>query len=346
MDYSKYIDKATKRQAEIIKVIEESGSKAKAAFVLGISESTINRTLRTLVSGSKPPIKKGGRMHIMLPDMQVTPETPTDHLTWIGKYVQEMKPDVFVNIGDFADMESLSSFDVGKKKAEGKRVIKDIDYTVAAMEKLMKPIKCNPELHLTLGNHEYRINRAIESDAKLDGFLTTDSLQYKSFGWKVYPFLKPVEIDGISYCHYFYNPSTGRPYGGKSIITRINNIGFSFSMGHQQGYQSGIKELNNGRILRGLIAGSGYLHDEDYIGYQGNGHWRGIIVKHEVFDGNYDLMEVSLDYLCRKYEGMPVAEFMKAKYPKIYENSVWLQRLSARYKLQPSTISSKHSSQL
>ena len=53
-------------------------------------------------------------------------------------------------------------------------------------------------------------------------------------------------------------------------------------------------------------------------------------MKHEVFDGNYDLMEVSLDKLCRKYEGIPLSVFMQKKYPDIYHESVWLQRLEAR----------------
>jgi len=51
----------------------------------------------------------------MIPDCQVTPDTPTDHLRWIGEYIVEQKPDVVVNIGDFADMESLSSYDRVKR---------------------------------------------------------------------------------------------------------------------------------------------------------------------------------------------------------------------------------------
>jgi len=55
------------------------------------------------------------RKHIMIPDCQVTPDTPTDHLRWIGEYIVEQKPDAIINIGDFADMESLSFFDKGKR---------------------------------------------------------------------------------------------------------------------------------------------------------------------------------------------------------------------------------------
>ena len=190
--------------------------------------------------GTKPSQLKNklGRTHCFIPDAQVTPDTPNDHLSWAGRYIAEIKPDVVINIGDFADMESLSSYDEGKKSAEGKRVIKDFDAANKAMNVLMKPIHDEkdyiPELHFTLGNHEYRIERAIENDAKLEGFLSMDSLNYKDHGWNVHDFLKPVEVDGVWYCHYFANPMSGRPYGGTNITTRLNTIGFSFSMGHQQ----------------------------------------------------------------------------------------------------------------
>jgi hypothetical protein len=274
-----------------------------------------------------------GRVHAMIPDTQVTPDTPTDHLEWIGHYLAEIRPDVIVHIGDHADMESLSSYDFGKKASEGRRVINDLDAANKAMRILTKPITdaYSPELHITLGNHENRINIATECDAKLDGFLSINNLNYADLGWTVHDFLKPASIDGVTYCHYFYNPMSGRPFGGESIVTKMKNIGFTFSMGHQQCHQTGLRELNNGRIIRGLISGACYLHDEDYKGHQGNGYWRGIIIKHEVFEGCYDIMEVSLDFLCRKYEGMPVSLFMQKKYPDIYERSTWLKRLAARH---------------
>lgn len=269
------------------------------------------------------------RKHIMLPDMQVTPDSPTDHLTWIGQYIVEQRPEVIVCIGDFADMESLSLFDKGKRQFEGRRYIRDIDAARRAMLKLMAPIKeaedYHPELHLTLGNHEYRIQRAIDAQAELDGVMGLMDLGYEDFGWTVHPFLKPVTIDGVSYAHYFSNPQSGRPYSGQSIDARLKNIGFSFTMGHQQVYMTGERPLNNGKRIRGLVWGAAYLHDEDYRGYQANSERRGIAVKHEVRDGMYDLMEVSLDFLCRKYEGCHVWEFMRDRYPEIYDQSTWMK---------------------
>lgn len=338
-DYSKYKFCANDKQLELIAALESSGSFSGAARLLGISQSNVTRRLQVLERKAEKEQKTksmlSGRVHCMIPDAQVTPDTPTDHLLWIGEYLSETQPDVIVNIGDFADMESLSSYDFGKKSAEGRRVIQDFDSANKAMIKLMKPIQSakgyKPELHLTKGNHEHRIDRVIESDAKLDGFLSADSLNYKDMGYEVHDFLTPVEIDGVTYIHFVPNPMSGRPIGGASMDTRLKNIGYSFSMGHQQIHMTGVRALTNGKIHRGLVSGTCYLHDEDYKGKTGNTSWRGIIMKHEVFDGNYDIMEVSLDYLCRKYEGIPVSLFMQKKYPDIFDNSIWLQRLAKRH---------------
>ena len=63
-------------------------------------------------------------------------------------------------------------------------------------------------------------------------------------------------------------------------------------------------------IVEGFPHHNCYLHEEDYKGPQGNTHWRGIIIKHEVAGGEYDPMFVSLDYLCRRYEGISLDRFM------------------------------------
>jgi hypothetical protein len=56
------------------------------------------------------------------------------------------------------------------------------------------------------------------------------------------------------------------------------------------------------------VAGAAYLHDEDYLGPQ-QAYWRGIVVKHQVENGSYDPMFVSLDFLCRKYAKKRLKEY-------------------------------------
>ena len=249
---------------------------------------------------------------LVLPDCQVKPGHDTTYLTNIGNYICEKQPDVVVCLGDFADMPSLSSYDVGKKAFEGRRYINDVEATHQGMEALLRPLqnynahaakhhkaRYKPRLVLTLGNHEDRINKAVNNDAKLEGVLSIKDLKYEEYGWEVYPFLDVVVIDGVAFSHYFTTGTMGRP--ATSAAAQLNKKHMSCVAGHQQGLQISTGHRADGKRLTSIIAGSCYEHDEDYMGPQGNKHWRGFLVLHQVQDGEFDLMPVSLDYLNRKY---------------------------------------------
>ena len=260
------------------------------------------------------------RTHLIIPDTQAKPGVPMDHLGWIGEYIVDRKPDVIVHLGDHADMPSLSSYDIGKRVFEGRRYVADIEAANAAFDVLnaalnthnahqrsVKHVQYLPERHILIGNHEDRINRATNDDPKLDGTIGLDDLNYAESGWTVHPFLVPVEIDGVWYAHYWTN-GMGRPIGGVAS-TRLKTIGHSFVQGHQQTLDYAVRFLASGQQQFGLVAGACYLHSELYLGPQGNAHWRGIVVLHQVEGGAADPMFVSLDYLCRRYEGVPLAQF-------------------------------------
>ena len=252
--------------------------------------------------------------HLVIPDCQVKPGVPLDHLEWLGKYIVAKKPDVVVQIGDFADMPSLSSYDVGKKSFEGRRYKNDIDSARRGMETLLGPLKSFnalatksgrkrylPRLVLTLGNHEDRITRAIESDPKLEGVLSLKDLEYEKWGWNVYKFLKPVIIDGIVYNHYFPSGQMGRPCTSARSI--LNKYHMSCFAGHQQGRDIAYGKRADGKTITAIVAGSFYQHEEEYLNPVTNNHWRGIYVLHEVEEGSFDEMAVSLKYLKRKFGG-------------------------------------------
>lgn len=263
--------------------------------------------------------------HILIPDTQIKPGVPTDHLRWAGLYIRDKYSHNnnvrLVHIGDHWDMNSLSQWDKGKKAMEGRRVKEDIKAGNDGFDILCEPWEVDNglrtkasrwrplSLDFFIGNHEDHITRAVENDAVLDGVLSLDDLNAKAHGFDVHPYLEPREYEGVVYAHYFYNPMTGRPYSGTNVELRLKTIGHSFTMGHQQGLLYGLQNTINGP-RHGLVAGSFYLHDEDYKGPQGNRHWRGMVVCHQVEDGRYDPMFLSVEYLCQKYEGMPLKEFM------------------------------------
>jgi hypothetical protein len=250
--------------------------------------------------------------HLYIPDTQVRPGDNLDFLERIGRYIVEKQPEVIVCGGDFADMPSLSSYDIGKKSFEGRRFLSDVEAAQNGMQRLLQPIRdfnakakknkekrYRPRMILTLGNHENRINRAVEQDAKLEGVLSVDALGYVGFGWEVYPFLDVIIIDGVAYSHYFVTGVAGRP--ASSARAQLLKTHMSAVAGHQQGLQIATGNKADGTLITNIIAGSCYEHDEDYMGPQGNKHWRGILVLHEVKDGAFDLMPVSLAYLNKKY---------------------------------------------
>lgn len=250
--------------------------------------------------------------HAVIPDVQAKPGNDFTFLYNIGRYLVDKKPEKWICLGDFADMPSLSSYDVGKKSFEGRRYLADIEASHQAMTALMTPLweynakarrnkekQYNPELFLTLGNHENRINRAINDDPKLEGVLSVDALGYTGYGWDVSPFLDVVVIDGVAYSHYFTTGLLGRPVTTAAACLAKKHM--SCIQGHQQGLQIASSYRADGARLTSVIAGSCYEHDEDYMSSQGNKHWRGFLMLHDVKDGEFDFMNVSLDYTNKRY---------------------------------------------
>jgi Calcineurin-like phosphoesterase len=239
---------------------------------------------------------------LVIPDTQVAPGVPTQHMTWIGRAIMDYRPDVVVHLGDHWDMHSLSSYS-SRKEAENQRYLADVESGNEAMRLLLAPLHrsradYNPRMVFLLGNHCDRVTRAVNEHPYLEGWMGFDEFYLED--WEVVPFKQPIEIGGILFCHYFYAMNSGRAYGG-TALSKLKNIGCSFVMGHQQGFDYAQRQLANGTMQHGLVAGSCYLHDEDYRGPQANGEWRGIVILNDVHAGDFDVMPLRMNYLERKY---------------------------------------------
>lgn len=214
-----------------------------------------------------------------------------------------------VQIGDFGDFASLSTYDKGKKAIEGKRLSDDWDSFRRALDALEAPFAklkgYRPRKIYTAGNHEYRVQRYANDNPQINTLPDVFGFM-RSRGWEAHPFLQEVEVDGVRYCHLFARTSSGRvtdksqKFGAPNALTQAKVNMTSCTAGHKPGFDFAVLP-NATRTLHSLIAGSFYQHDEDYMTCQGNRYWRGVIVKHEVQGGEYGLMQVSLDFLRRRY---------------------------------------------
>jgi hypothetical protein len=247
--------------------------------------------------------------HLYIPDTQVKVGVPINHLEAAGNYAVEKRPDTIVLAGDWWDFPSLSSYDRGKLSFEGRRYRLDVEAGKVGMEKFLAPIRkakgYRPRIVMTLGNHENRVNRAIEEHSVLDGTIGIHDLQLAAFGIESHEFLSPVVIDGVSYCHYFPRSASGKVMQSKSgapnALAQLRREGRSCVSGHTQGFDIACLPFS-GRLQWGIQAGSFYQHTENYLTPQGQDHWHGVVMLHEVQDGCFSPMIVGLNYLLAKYQ--------------------------------------------
>lgn len=249
--------------------------------------------------------------HLVIPDIQSKPGVKLDHCSWAGNYIRAKRPEVIVCLGDLFDYPSLSVYDSASKKADqGVNVLADYAAGVDALARLMKPWvnirSYKPKLIFTGGNHEDRVNRHLSEYPFLRGSICEPLDHVASRGWKVYPFGTIAKVDGITYSHLFPRSSKGTVtahssrMGAPSAFAQVRNNMCSCTAGHKQGLDVAIYPGPD-RRYRGVIAGSFYQHDESYLGASGQTYWRGILMKHRVRNGDYDLTEVSIDYLQERY---------------------------------------------
>lgn len=255
---------------------------------------------------------------ICIPDPQVKPGVPTNHLKAAGNYICDSRPDVIVVLGDWWDMPSLSRYN-SPKDVEGTRVLRDIEAGKEAMDLFLSPLHklqrkqrknkkrvYTPRLVFLTGNHDpmVRIPRLVEEFPTLEGFVPDDcKFWLENYGFEVIDFLKIIDINGIRFSHYFQNMHSAKkgPLSG-NIVTMMKNAGFSFVMGHQQGKKCHSFRLGDGSNRLGVVAGSFYQHEESYEGPQGGQNWHGIIVLNEARNGGADIMEVSMNYLLENWQ--------------------------------------------
>lgn len=240
----------------------------------------------------------------VLPDGQVHPGVPIDHWKWCGKYLAVKKPDVIIQLGDFTDFPSLSSYNSkGSLQLEGRRYQDDIDSSKKAMELFINEISkvsgWDPTLLMTLGNHEHRVIRLVEEEPKLEGKISLADLGYEEAGWKVYPFLQPIVVGGIAFCHYFPSGIMGRPITtARALLSKLHMSAFA---GHQQGRDIAYGKRADGIEMTAIISGSFYQHAEEYLSPFTNNHWRGMYLLHEANNGSFNEMALSISYFQRRF---------------------------------------------
>lgn len=244
--------------------------------------------------------------HICIPDSHATPGKHNKRYEWLGRLINDVRPDVVLDIGDWWDMSSLCSYDKGTKSFEGRRYKADIDAGLDAQQRLYditrEPKKKLPRFVRCLGNHEARISKAIDRDPVLEGTVGLNDLRSTDYGWEQHDFLSPVEIAGVTYQHYFTSGIMGRPISGeRHAQTLILKQLRSCTQGHSHLFDYCVRSDVAGRKVHGCVVGVYQDYEADFAG-PANRMWNpGVVIKRGVENGEYDLEHVSLKRIREAY---------------------------------------------
>lgn len=269
---------------------------------------------------SPPPDRTAEPIDILvIPDAHIRSGDRLDRVHALGRLILARRPDVVVCLGDWWDMPSLAShreaspLGTGDQptKREGLRVVADIMAGAAAMDAMLHDLvrfnearrrtghhhrQYRPRLVMIEGNHEERLRRISRLHPELRGFIDDDAIAGACVdrGWEWHPFLRPVEIAGITFSHYFETPGTGKPL---QIAAWPAKIPFSAVWGHTHQMHHRIASLPFGRSIAGLCAGSFRDEPPAHAAHE----WSGVLMLRGASAGAYDLEQISTERLLREF---------------------------------------------
>jgi len=120
--------------------------------------------------------------YLLVPDQHAHPDHNNDRADWVGELLVDLKPDVVVNMGDAADMASLSDYDKGKRSFHGRAYKKDIEAHLDFQERMWAPLRRQkkklPRRIVLEGNHEHRIWKHLDDPNALISKCANDTAKH------------------------------------------------------------------------------------------------------------------------------------------------------------------------
>lgn len=248
--------------------------------------------------------------HLVIPDIHAHPDHDNVRADYLSQLIIDLQPDVVINLGDQFDMSSLSGYDKGKRSFVGRSYKNDLNSGLEFSERLWEPVRARkkrlPYRIYIEGNHEHRIEKALDLNPELVGTIDFEDYDLDRYYDEVvrYEGSTPgiIEVDGVNYSHYFISGVLGRPISGEHPAYSLSTkLGGSVTAGHLHTVDYNVRTDVYGRKRHALIAGCFFDYNSDWAGSANDLYWRGVVVKRNVFNGEYDPEFISMNQLVKEY---------------------------------------------
>lgn len=238
---------------------------------------------------------------LVIPDAHQNPKSDLNRWKILNKLIIKEDPDHIVCLGDLFDFESLSYYDKGKKGFEERRYQDDIDCVQALLPNISYR---RANLVFLTGNHEFRYDRLLRDEPRLEGALNSPYYLMEKYGWKVYDFLKTCTIEDIYFSHYYVSGDTFKAIGGVNAARSILLSTFRSTVsGHSHRFDYHVDKSIDGSLYHTLVAGH-FNDPKQQFDYARQDSWfkSGVTILHNAKKGEYDLEFISLDRMVKEYK--------------------------------------------
>lgn len=230
--------------------------------------------------------------------------------------IVDRQPDVIVQLGDWADMKSLSSYDKGRKDFEGRRYEADINAANAALkiiddrlrlhnesQRKSKKEQYRPRKIALGGNHEARIDKLVQLHPEFDGVFSVENIKFREYGWEFCPYEQAIEINGVWYSHCFPTGNSGEPISGINLAQSLIAKNMVTSVvGHSHILDVAMRSTPGGKRIWGISAGCFFTHKMPYArATQDRFWWAGTVLLKRVCDGDFSPEIISIEEMEELY---------------------------------------------
>lgn len=251
--------------------------------------------------------------HLIISDPHAHPDYSNERADWVGRLILDRKPDVVVNIGDMWDFPSLSSYEKGKKSFWGRAYKSDLEAGLDFDERLWAPIRQAKRKHpfkvFIEGNHENRLKRLLQVQPELEGTVSFSDLNLKANYDQIVEYSGQstpgtIEIDGILYSHFVITGVSGKAISSLHLAYNLlQKKHQSVTVGHNHTFSFDVQNTGK-RVIQGLCVGTLQNYVPDWAGEIAHLWRHGVVMCHNVQDGEYDLEWISLARLEQEYKNV------------------------------------------